>query len=48
MLLIPDSLHPYGFLLFYPAMMLAAWLRRYSMHALLKLMRRYPAADGQT
>ena len=48
MLLIPDSLHPYGFLLFYPAMMLAAWLRRYSMRGLLKLMRRYPAADGQT
>ena len=48
MLLIPDSLHPYGFLLFYPAMMLAAWLRRYSMRALLKLMGRYPAADGQT
>ena len=48
MLLIPDSLYPYGFLLFYPAMMLAAWLRRYSMRGLLKLMRRYPAADGQT
>ena len=48
MLLIPDSLHPYGFLLFYPAMMLAAWLRRSSMRGLLKLMRRYPAADGQT
>ena len=44
MIPLPETLHPHGLLLFYPALMLAAWLHLLLTRTALRLLERFPAA----